>query len=370
MFHSFQNKLKTIFSKIKLVAGAYGRNRDGQFSFLLFLFYFTSPKGFVQLIKYSINFLTLLFKYDFPLLRKLVYRNLSELHLISYPIPNPLHINPNSITFTELENPKVSIIIPVYNKVEYTFNCLKSIHEFVKGVTFEVIIVSDCSTDRTKELMTQIQGVIYLENASNSGFVISCNYGATKAKGEYLCFLNNDTIVQENWLESLVNTIESDNTVGLTGSQFIFPDGDLQEAGGIVWNDGATFSYGRKDDPRNVEYNFAREVNYCTGASILLRKTDFDLYPFDTLFAPGYYEDVDLCFSIHYLLNKKIIYQPLSKVVHFEGISAGTSTTGGMKQYQILNAIKFKHKWETQLANLKPNSFLNVSFALKSYHYS
>ncbi len=368
MLQAFQNKLKTIFSKMKLVAGAYGRNRDGQFSFFLFLFYFTSTRGFVQLVKYGINFLTLLFKYDFPFLRKLVYRKLSDLHLISYPVPNPLHINPYSLTFTEFENPKVSIIIPVYNKVEYTFNCLKSIHELAKGVTYEIIVVSDCSTDRTREIMTQIQGITFLENTTNSGFVISCNHGASKAKGEYLCFLNNDTIVQENWLESLVETIDNDKSVGLVGSQFVFPDGDLQEAGGIVWNDGTTFSYGRKDDPRKKEYNVAREVNYCTGASILLSKKDFNLYPFDTFFAPGYYEDVDLCFSIHYKLHKKIVYQPLSKIVHFEGISAGTSTTGGMKQYQILNAAKFKDKWDNELNPLWPNSFLNINNTLKTYH--
>ena len=129
----------------------------------------------------------------------------------------------------------------------------------------------------------------------------------------------------------------------------IYPDGSIQEAGAIVWNDGNAYHYGGGGSPDDRRFNFAREVDYCSAASLLIRADLFQqLGGFDMRYAPAYYEDVDLCFGVR-SLGFKVIYQPMSRVLHFEGVTAGVDVTSGMKQFQITNRIKFVDKWKATL---------------------
>lgn len=252
------------------------------------------------------------------------------------------------------KNPIVSIIIPVYNHLDYTYNCLKSLQLTISDTyAYEIIVVDDCSIDETALFFANnVKGVTYLRNADNKGFLLSSNLGAELAKGKFICFLNNDVQVKSNWIEYLINTFE-DETVGLVGSKLIYANGMLQEAGGIVFNDANAANYGRYDDIENPSYNYARETDYCSGASIMLLKEDFEkLGHFDLRYTPAYYEDTDLCFSVRHILNKKVIYQPFSEVIHFEGISSGTDVEKHpVKKYQSINKLKFCEKWAKDLDN-------------------
>ncbi|HYX40054.1 MAG TPA: glycosyltransferase family 2 protein, partial [Pyrinomonadaceae bacterium] len=196
-----------------------------------------------------------------------------------------------------------SIIIPVCNKVEYTFQALRSLLREVDLSANEIIIVNNASHDETPQLLAHFGALIkVINNEVNLGFVDACNQGAQAARGRYLIFLNNDTTVLPGWWQHLVETIERDEQAGAVGSLFLYPNGLIQEAGAIVWRDGAAFHYGwgwRADDRR---CNFAREVDYCSGASLLIRKSLFDeLGSFDRRFAPAYYEDIDLCMGVRAL---------------------------------------------------------------------
>ena len=132
-----------------------------------------------------------------------------------------------------------SVIIPVFNKVEFTFQCLRSLLREVNFNDTEVIIVDNASTDRTRELLNHFRGhVRVIENAENRGFVDACNQGAESARGRYLVFLNNDTVVLPGWLEALVETIERDERAGAVGSLLLYPDGRIQEAGSVIWSNG------------------------------------------------------------------------------------------------------------------------------------
>jgi O-antigen biosynthesis protein len=244
-------------------------------------------------------------------------------------------------------NPVVSIVIPVYNKWRYTANCLKSVLENTTG-EYEVIVVDDASSDETARVLSRVQNLRLIGNERNAGFIESCNRGAAESKAEYVLFLNNDTMVTKGWLESML-ALALRQDVGAVGSKLVYPDGKLQEAGSIIWNDGSALGYGRGDDPTKPEYEFVREVDYCSGASLLVKRQLFEkIGGLDTRFKPAYYEDADLCFSVRQK-GYKVMYQPRSVVVHFEGVTSGTDINSGAKANQELNRPRFAAKWERAL---------------------
>jgi GT2 family glycosyltransferase len=280
-------------------------------------------------------------------------------------IPRIAQIEPNdgpvtslplaSIRFPQHEEVEVSIVIPVFNHLEYTHACLASLQGVGEQTRFEVIIVDDCSTDRTAEVLPQLEGITYLRNESNSGFVISCNRGAEKARGKYLVFLNNDTLVKRGWLGALVDTFVEKPDAGIVGSKLLYPDGRLQEAGGIIWRDASGWNYGKCDDPGKPEYNYLREVDYCSAAALMIPKALFQsLGGFDSRYAPGYYEDTDLAFKVR-RAGCKVLYQPLSEIIHWEGATGGTDISTGAKKHQTINRSTFARAWAHELATKPAN---------------
>lgn len=267
-----------------------------------------------------------------------------------------LYREKGKINFPHVENPKVSIIIPVYNQIHYTYACLVSILENTEGFDYEIIIADDVSTDATKEIDKFVSGLVIARNESNQGFLKNCNNAAKKARGEYIFFLNNDTTVEKDWLPPLIRLIESDKSIGMVGSKLIYPDGRLQEAGGIIWSDGSGWNYGRCDDPNKPEYNYVRDVDYISGAAIMLsRKLWEEIGGFDERYAPAYCEDSDLAFEVR-KRGLRVVYQPLSVVIHFEGVSNGTDVNGtGLKRYQVENNKKLQEKWSEEFKNQYDN---------------
>jgi GT2 family glycosyltransferase/SAM-dependent methyltransferase len=251
--------------------------------------------------------------------------------------------------------PTVSVIIPVHNQAEYTYRCLLSITQNPPKYRFEVIVVDDASTDATPGMLRSIEGIRVVTNASNQGFIRSCNAGAKEAKGDFLYFLNNDTEVMPGWLDELVETFNAFPDTGLAGGKLIWPNGVLQEAGGLFWKDGSAWNYGREGDPNKPEFSYLRQADYVSGASIMVRANVFaKLGGFDELYLPAYGEDSDLAFKIR-ALGYKTFYQPLSRVIHHEGVSCGKSVTAGIKAYQVDNAKKLYERWRKALESHRPN---------------
>jgi GT2 family glycosyltransferase/glycosyltransferase involved in cell wall biosynthesis len=261
------------------------------------------------------------------------------------------------LPFPEAADPEVSVIIPVHGKFAYTYQCLASMLRALPRTTFEVIVVDDASMDETLFLPSIVSGAVrYQRNTRNGGFIASCNAGAAAARGRYLFFLNNDTEVREGWLDALRDTFDDVPEAGLVGSKLVFPDGSVQEAGGIIWRLGDGWNYGRGGRPDDPRLSYLRDVDYVSGAAIMLARATFEaLGGFDTHYSPAYYEDTDLAFRIRQR-GLRVLYQPLSTVVHHEGITSGTDVKGtGAKRHQLVNGRKFFDRWRDVLATHRLN---------------
>lgn len=253
--------------------------------------------------------------------------------------------------------PDVSIILPVYNQVSFTLACIDALVAHESRYRFEVLVGDDASTDATAEALgVGIPGVRHVRHASNLGFVRNCNATAAQASGRFVLFLNNDTQVLPGWLDELVGTLERDSGIGLAGSKLVYPDGRLQECGAIVWQDGSAWNLGRFDDPRRPEYSYLRDCDYVSGASIALSRELWEqLQGFDEMFVPAYAEDADLAFRMR-AAGLRTVVQPLSQLLHFEGVSSGTDTSRGVKAHQVENLRKLRERWQHDLATHRPNA--------------
>lgn len=276
--------------------------------------------------------------------------------------PPPAVATGTPINFEPVSEPLVTVIVPVYNAWPYTEACLQSLSASTDKCALEVLVVDDASTDQTAASLARIAGVHVINNQANLGFIGSCNAGAAQARGEYLVFLNNDTTVTSGWLDTLLQTFETFPDAGLVGAKLIYPDGTLQEAGGIIFSDGTGWNFGRGEDPSLPQYEYVRETDYISGAAICLRKSLFEeLGCFDSHYAPAYYEDTDLAFKVREA-GYQVIYQPHSVVVHYEGISSGTDLSSGTKRFQVVNHKKFFERWRQALtAQPEPGSPIHLA---------
>jgi GT2 family glycosyltransferase/glycosyltransferase involved in cell wall biosynthesis len=251
--------------------------------------------------------------------------------------------------------PQVSVVIPVYGQHQYTFNCLSSLAQYTDLQHVEVIVVDDASPDPARPAMPEVQGVRWVRNTQNLGFIGSCHAGADLARGEYVLMLNNDVQVTAGWLEALLDVFKLRSDAGMVGARLVYPNGSLQEAGGIVWQDGSAWNWGRNGDPELPTHKYLRPADYCSGACLLLRMSDWQaLHGFDKVYTPAYYEDTDLAFRVR-AAGQVVYYQPEAVIVHYEGISSGTDVSQGAKKHQVTNQVTFFDRWKSTLSTHRLN---------------
>lgn len=235
-----------------------------------------------------------------------------------------------------------SIIIPVFNNLKYTVQCLEAVAANTGYKPYEVVIVDNCSTDGTKEYLASLEGdVRVLTNDSNLGFAVACNQGAKAAEGDYLVFLNNDTVPLAGWLENLVKVVSERADTAIVGSKLLYPDNTIQHAGVIFDVKDSKFFLShiyRRFDKDHPAVNHIREFNAVTAACMLVKKEVFlDLGMFDEGYTNGY-EDVDFCLKARER-GHKIIYNPESVLYHHE------SVTDGRFDFGEKNTNHFLRRW-------------------------
>ncbi|MEI7444261.1 MAG: glycoside hydrolase family 99-like domain-containing protein [Burkholderiales bacterium] len=271
-----------------------------------------------------------------------------------------------ALSFDEHESPTVSIVVPVYGKVAMTVECLESVRRARTEASYEVIVVDDGSPDATGELLPGIAGLRYARNPSNLGFVRTCNHGASLARGRFLVFLNNDAQVSDGWLDALLGVLESTPDAGAVGPRIVYPNGRLQEAGTVLNRDASATLIGLADDPNAPAYAATREVDYCSGACLMLRADLFRrIGGFDLRLAPSYCEDVDLCLKVR-AEGLRVLYVADARIAHHLSVTSNELHSRYKRWWGTRNQQQLAERWQPTLDAM--NEVRLITFYLPQFH--
>jgi GT2 family glycosyltransferase len=225
------------------------------------------------------------------------------------------------LDFTPDGPPDVSVIVVARDNFALTMQALASLRANYGGA-IELILVDSGSSDETAHITRYVTGARHLRFANNIGFVRGCNAAQAHATAPAVLFMNNDVELAPGAVAAALRRLASDPAIGAVGGKVIRTHGRLQEAGCIVWRDGSTSGYLREADAAAPEAEFVRDVDFCSGVFLLLRRDALAaLGGFDAAFAPAYYEDVDLCVRL-WQAGYRVVYDPAAQLTHYEYASA------------------------------------------------
>jgi GT2 family glycosyltransferase len=271
-----------------------------------------------------------------------------------------------SLIYTKPKHPLVSIIIPVHNNLRITVECLLSIKEHTDPDAYEIVIVSEGPDQETQETLAAVGNITVIHNRERIGYTLSCNKGAEQGNGEFLLFLNNDTQVTDGWLKALLDGFASREDTGAVAPKVLTLDGRLQEAGAFISSDGTVTLIGLGDNPDLARYNYIREVDCCSGVCLLVKAAVFrEIKGFDTIYAPSYYGDVDLCFKLR-ARGLRILYTPHATIVHHSSATMNKIDSDFKFQSTAQERQEFLNRWQVEIDRL--NQVKLIAFYLPQFH--
>ncbi len=245
--------------------------------------------------------------------------------------------------------PKVSIVIPHYRSREMLERCLESVFRCGASLPFETIVVDDSGIPGFETALGAWQPRIRIvKNPENLGFSKSCNRGAKEATGLYLVFLNDDTVVTPEWLDTLVAFIEREPSAAVVGPKLLYPGSNAIQHCGTVFNEERMGEHLYRLLPGSLPAaNRARRFRALTGACLLIRRDEFfQVGGFDEAYRNGG-EDTDLCLRIH-TEGRGVFYCPESVVYHDEGQSRGLRSVHDPND--VYNRARLAERWAEQLS--------------------
>jgi O-antigen biosynthesis protein len=248
------------------------------------------------------------------------------------------------IRFPAVEAPRVTVAMVTHDAWEWAERSLDALARHTPPV-YEVVVVDNASPPAMRaRLREEVSGIRLLENDHNAGFGPACNQAVAAARGELIALLNSDALVHEGWLEPLLGVLDADPRCAAVAPRVLHLDGSLQEAGALVARDGTTAVCA-------FEPGFARRVDYAGAECLLVRKAAFDAAGgFADVYAPAYYEDVDLCFALAEQ-GWTVRYEPQATVTHALHGSGGLDTAVALVER---NRPRFAARWADRLADRPP----------------
>lgn len=249
--------------------------------------------------------------------------------------------------------PFISVIIVNFRQKDFTKNCVESLLRKIPEDSAEIIIVNNSPEEPLEDAIIPA-GKVSIINSQNKGFPHANNLAAARACGEFLLFLNPDTIVEDDFVAEFMQTGLPDD-FGAGGLPLVHPDGTFQLS---YWKENNFFNE-ILNKRAEEKYSFgesiavssrpgsppeATEVDWVSGAAMIIRRNEFEsLGGFDESFFL-FYEDADLCKRLR-MKGKKIYFLPFGKVIHYKGENVNekfiSNTYYYAKESQLLYYRKF-----------------------------
>jgi len=278
------------------------------------------------------------------------------------------------VKFDIIGNPKVSIVIPTKDKVEYLQRAIESIREHTKYSNYEIVVVDNRSEEEETmeyfKVISREKNIRVIDFNEPFHFGKLYNWAVKQIDGEYMLILNNDIkVLNDGWLESMLEWCQLPE-VGSVGAKLYYPDGKIQHAGVIVGAGGAAAHSHRLMDGDTFGYNGAvvnvRNYLAVTGACLMVkRKVFIDMKGFDIQFDPAY-QDVDLGIRL-YEKGLYNVYTPYTELIHYESVSRFEDK--GLERDEV-NALKLRKRWSKYIYDMggrDPFFNENLSYAHEDF---
>jgi GT2 family glycosyltransferase len=262
-------------------------------------------------------------------------------------------------------NPVLSILVPVFNELGMTVECLLSIQRFRPKTSFEVVLADDGSSDPDVQRLRRVQNLVYVRQPANVGFLRNCNEAFARCRGKYVLLLNNDAQVQPGAIERLVAALDADATIAAAGPKIVYPNGRLQEAGCFLRPNGESGMVGLFADPEEPGYCFDRDVAYCSGAALMVRRAAVGDVLFDVAYAPAYCEDADLCLRL-IAAGGRVRYVSGAVVVHHLSVSTNRGSAARKLRTISRNQQTLCERWGDLLGRM--DAVRVLAFYLPQFH--
>jgi GT2 family glycosyltransferase len=280
---------------------------------------------------------------------------------IAEPLPGGL----DGLDFPAAAAPRVSILIPAFNEIDYTVECLFSICHALPETPFEVLVADDCSTDPDFRLLAGVPNLKVLRQPENLGFIRNCNVAYAACRGDFVLLLNNDAQVQPGAIDRMVAALDADPALAAVGPKIIYPNGRLQEAGCFLRPNGESGMVGLFGDPAEGSYCYDRDVAYCSGAALMVRRSHVGERLFDEAFRPAYCEDADLCLRLQ-AAGHRVRYLHEAVVVHHLSVSTNRQSTERRLRMVTGNQQKLVERWGELIGRMDRVRVL--AFHLPQFH--
>jgi len=269
------------------------------------------------------------------------------------------------ITLPACPAPLLSILVPAFNEFEHTVACLLAISRDPPGLAFEVVLADDCSTNPDTRLLERVANLVVVRQESNVGFIDNCNAAFERCRGELVLLLNNDAQPMAGAIDRLVAAMTADPGIGAAGPKLVYPSGRLQEAGCLLRPNGESGMIGLFRDAGEAGFSYDRDVAYCSGAALLVRRALVGPVLFDPAFRPAYCEDADLCLRLR-AAGHRIRYVADAVVAHHLSVSTNRQDAARKLQGILRNQHTLQSRWGDRLADM--DRMRPIAFYLPQFH--